>query len=251
MKAIVSAAALMALVAGATAATSPVTGTARPIASLTARERSTLPATTEMLVEKRRVTLGVLRSEHQLRLARSAGSAAAGLRAGAALTPKGAGLVRVRGGAAVAQNVTWQQGTPVVEAPATYAGAARDMRIFCDAAQATICLYYPASTTLFLGGGTSDDVDPLITDPALCKAEGSILLAGGCQFAYPNWLIAQFDPGTGSPFAYKAKCDAAYWKVAAVDPHGAVKVLPVQHLGDTFTTASTPASCIVRVWTYP
>ena len=136
MKAIVSAAVLAALAVGVTAARSPVAGTARPIASLTAQERLALPATTEVLVGKRRVTLGVLRAEHQQRLTRNTG-AVAGARASTAL----ANAARVLGS------------TAVVESPTNYATAARDMREFCDAAQATVCLYFPASTTLFQSGG--------------------------------------------------------------------------------------------------
>ena len=94
-------------------------------------------------------------------------------------------------------------------------------------------------------------MDPLITDPAICKAYGSYFGSYGCDFVYPNWLRTNFDPGSGRKFTYNVKCDPAYWKVETVDRHGAVLVMPVQKLGDRFTTGSTPASCVVRVWTYP
>ena len=150
-------------------------------------------------------------------------------------------------------------GTPVVEPTHFYGLAAKDMKDFCDAAKATVCLYYPASTTLVNDTYSAVDIDPLITDPALCKSQGGLSayevskLFGvpapfqGCQFLYGNRQITQFDPGA-PPYKHLATCDAKYWHVDAYDQKGAVSVSSVQAKGQTFTIGVTPATCLVRVW---
>jgi hypothetical protein len=75
-----------------------------------------------------------------------------------------------------------------------------------------------------------------------------VLIVSGCQYNYPTYYTAQFNPGTGPPFAYKVACDPKYWKIDTIDPHGAVAVETTIPEGQNFTTGSSPSTCIVRVW---
>jgi hypothetical protein len=214
----------------------------RPFSSLSAQERAQLRPGTKVTVGKRVTTLGTLRREHKLRLARFAGASSLGKSAGASVKNK-----RYLVSAATKPKF---QNLAVVEPASKYQSAPRDMKDFCNAAQATVCLYYPASTELVVAFGGPADIDPFITDKSVCAAEGGVISAYGCKYTYPLEYTAQFDPGTGPPFAYKSNCDKKYWRVYAIDPHGAVVVKTTLNTKTwiLFTTGSSRSTCLVRVW---
>ncbi|MBV8170711.1 MAG: hypothetical protein JO219_02140 [Candidatus Eremiobacteraeota bacterium] len=219
------------------------------ITSLSKQQREQLPASTKVSVGKYVVTLGALRNEHLQRATNI--SMAAGLGT-SALKLLNAGPVYKEVGnlhLSASNLIALLQQTPVVEPPGTYSQTALDMQKFCNAAQATVCLYYPPSTTLFQGGGWAENIDPYITDKSVCNSQGGMLLQSGCQYNYNTWYEAQFNPGSG--FASKVDCNSTYWTVTAIDKHGAVVVNSVIPLGTTFTTGGVAAHCLVRVWVQP
>jgi hypothetical protein len=219
----------------------------RPIAALSVKERTTLPASTRVTVGKRVTTLGVLRTEHLLALKRFANASSLGKSAGTVVALKGY-QVSKKTSANIATIIAGLKDTAVIEPASGYSAGGLDMQAFCNAAQATVCLYYPASTTLCQCGGWASVLDPYITDPKICAAENGVLIVSGCQYNYPTYYTAQFNPGTGPPFAYKVACDPKYWKINAIDPHGAVAITTTVPEGQNFTTGSSPSTCVVRVW---
>ena len=221
-------------------------GAVPTFASLTADQRNRLPDHTRVSVGKYLVTLGALRAAHQARAMHVASAASAGSAAGQALSSlKG---IPVGIDPALLGKVSLL-GVPVIEPATEFADNALDQQKFCNAAQAAVCLYYPASTTLFQGGGWSSEIDPYITDVSLCKSGGGDPLADGCQYNYDAWHKALFSPGSG--FTYKVACDAKYWNVVTVDKHGAILVHSVIPGGTTFSTGASPSSCVIRVWVKP
>jgi hypothetical protein len=213
-------------------------------ASLSAQQRTQLPDNTRVTVGKYTVTLGALRASHQARAMHILTAAGAGGAAGQAASS--AKEVRMSLNATLRAVLL---SNPVIEPAKEFADNALDMQKFCNAAQAAVCLYYPASTTLFQGGGWAGEIDPYITDPSICTSQGGLHLAGGCQYNYDTYYHAQFNPGSG--FTYKAACDAKYWKVTTVDKHGAIVVDSVIPQGTTFTTGGAPSSCVIRAWVRP
>ena len=225
----------------------------RPFSALSADERVRLPDSTQVVVGKRTVTLGVLRAEHVRRQSRITAATAAASDVVHALAFKG-----IRN-SVVGPIIINTSGTLVVEPAAAYSGDvygpyANDVRAFCKAAHATLCLYYPAQTTFWLNQGThdSEDNDPFITDTGICTSEGGLMISGNCDYLYPSQHISQFNPGTGGPFSYKADCDPNYWKLT-VDPHGAIvaKPGPKPLSSWNWSTGASPVSCVVSAYLQP
>jgi len=226
----------------------------RPFSALSADERVRLPDSTRVVVGKRTATLGVFRAEHVLRQGRiTAANAAARLAVSALASQaiRNSALGSIGGG-----NTT---GTLVVEPAAAYSGDgygpySNDVRVFCKAAHATLCLYYPVQTTFWLNQGThdSEDNDPFITDAGICTSGGGLMISGNCDYIYPAEHISQFNPGTGAPFTYKADCDPNYWKLT-VDPHGAIvaKPGPKPLSSWNWSTGASPVSCVVSAYLQP
>jgi hypothetical protein len=234
---IITAAALFAAVMSASPLTAiPAAQTARSMSSLSAQERVQLPAATKVVFQGHTVTLGVLRAQHAALVKRFANASALGRRAGASAN-------RALGGARKAALTGY---TIVVESASQYATAPQDMKAFCGAAKATVCLYYPAWSTLYHSGTSASELDPFITDPSLCSADGGTSNPTGCQFLYPLEYTAQFNPGTAGPFRHRANC-APNWLSPVYDPHGAAVVKATPWMTETIGPA--PAVCVVRVWT--
>jgi hypothetical protein len=222
----------------------------RPFTALNADQRAHLPDSTPVIVGKRKATLGVLRAEHLRRAGRTAAANAAG-----ALTVKALSTTVMRNSLS-GSILKLLSGGLVVEPAAAYSGDgygpfANDVRAFCKAAQATLCLYYPAQTTFWLNQGThdSEDNDPFITDATICTTEGGTMISGNCDYIYPAEHISQFNPGSGPPFTYQADCDSNYWKLT-VDSHGAIvaKAGPKPLSSWNFSTGASPVSCVVRAY---
>jgi len=220
----------------ATTAGASLGTTVRPVASLSLQERLQLPADTKVMVGKRLVTLGVLRAEHQRRLQRFASALSSSSVANASVL-QNSGLRMQSTATEIVNPLDCGYTVP----------CPRDYQMYCAPAKAAICLYYPASTSLWDGGGDVSDTDPYITDSTICKSEGGMLTTQGCEYLYPNWRNIQFDPGTGPPFKYKATCDPKYWKVDHVDKHGAIGIAKINN-GQTFETGPAASTCVVRVW---
>jgi hypothetical protein len=223
----------------------------RPFSALSVAERARLPDSTPVVVGKRTATLGVLRAEH---LRRSSRIVAASGAANLVVRALAAGTIRN----SVAGPVIFGNpgGTLVVEPASAYSGDmygpySNDVRTFCKAAHATLCLYYPSQTTFWLNQGThdSEDNDPFITDASICTSEGGMMIDGNCDYIYPAEHTAQFNPGSGPPFTYKANCDPNYWKLT-VDPHGAIvaKAGPTPLSAWNWSTGTSAVSCVVNAY---
>jgi hypothetical protein len=230
----------------------------RAFSSLSAHERAHLPESTKVTLGKVVTTLGTLRAEHMRLHAHFAGASSLGKRAGSALNSERFVVVRglhVTGLSNVA--IIASLSTPLIEPASGYAAGGLDMQAFCNAAQATICLYYPASTTLCQCGGWASFTDGYVTNASVCADENGVMLVSGCQYNYPTYYTVQFYPGAGSgpgglaPFAYKWHCDPRFWKVTEIDPHGVVAVNTTVPEGQNFTTGSSASTCLVRVWLSP
>jgi hypothetical protein len=226
----------------------------RPFSALSVDERARLPDSTQVVVGKRTATLGVLRAEHVRRQSRITAASAAATIAVSALASKA-----IRNSAAGSIILGSPTGTLVVEPAAAYSGDgygpfANDVRTFCKAAHATLCLYYPSQTSFWLNQGThdSEDNDPFITDAGICTSGGGLMIGGNCDYIYPAEHISQFNPGTGAPFTYKADCDPNYWKLT-VDPHGAIvaKAGPKPLSSWNWSTGASPVSCVVSAYLQP
>jgi hypothetical protein len=225
-------------------------GSVPSFASLTSQQRTQLPDDTKVSVGKYIVTLGVLRAQHRSRTMHITTAATAGSAASLAVNGSKALHLSVRP-AVFSSNVL---GNPVIEPAASYSQTALDMQKFCNAAQATVCLYYPASTTLQSYNGMALDLDPYITDASVCASQGGSEGSFGwgsefCQFNYNTWYNAQFNPGSG--FTYKATCDPTYWTITKVDQHGAILVNSAIPANTLFTTGGNPSSCVIRAWVTP
>ena len=244
--------ALVALTQSLGAAPRAGTSTAvRPFAALSVDERMRLPDSTPVVVGKRTATLGVLRAEHLRRQSRITAASAAGTIAVSALASKA--IRNSVGGPIMLGDPT---GRLVVEPASAYSGDgygpySTDVRTFCKAAHATLCLYYPAQTTFWLNQGThdSEDNDPFITDAGICTSGGGLMIGGNCDYIYPAEHVSQFNPGTGAPFTYKADCDPNYWKLT-VDPHGAIvaKAGPKPFSSWNWSTGASAVSCVVSAY---
>jgi len=205
-----------------------------------------LPDATLVTLSKtnRTASLGVLRSEHQLRMQRFA--AAAGLGKQRALLQKpltGPAIIAgtTHGGTLVPMNFSlsnfpefspWSHVLPA------------DYLAFCQAAAVTACLYIPGGGSGMLCGPAGClDEDPLITDSQLCASEGGTFESvDGCFYAYPAQYFLNFNPGPPTAQGYNvtqsANCPSP-WTVT-VDPHGAVKL--------TGPASGGGVSCLVSVF---
>ena len=213
--------------------------------SLTEQQRLTLPDSTKVMVGNNVTTLGQLRLEHSTVAARIANAAALGNAARQAVSNVKPIQVSVAGGAIIGK-LPYH----VVEPPQTYAKMAQDMQNFCNAAQATVCLYYPAGAGLISNtpsAGEASYTDAFITDPSVCQSEGGVLTTNGCQYSYILYYAVNFNPGSG--FTYQIACDSQYWGVI-VDKHGAISVGTVTS-GYFNTPANNPATCVIQVYVTP
>jgi hypothetical protein len=210
--------------------------------SLTAQQRTQLPDSTKVSMGKYVTTLGALRLQHRnrtLQISRANGFGLGAVQGVNHVMPVRVGIYTGNLGQQLA-------GHPVIEPAADYSQTALDMQNFCNAAKAAVCLYYPAETVLCQCGGWAENDDPYITDPSVCASQGGIMLTWACQYNYNTWYKIQFNPGSG--FTYKANCDATYWKITTVDKHGAIQVDSAIPEGATFTTGSSPTSCVITAW---
>jgi hypothetical protein len=216
---------LAALAIATTATAASAADAVRPIEQLSAAERARLPDSTPVTVGKTTATLGQLRKAHQGVVERFS-----------ALTP--AALQVMSNAAGLVPSKT------IVEPASGYKDGAADMQAFCNAKKATVCLYYPAKTTLWMGGGWADEVDPFITDPQVCHYQNGIVLAGGCQYNYPTWYTINFKVGLKG-FTTKVECDPAFWKAPTIDQHGAIAVQTTAKEGTNFTTGAKASTCVI------
>jgi len=241
------------------------------LSTLSLGDRMSLPAETMVrLLNGRTVSLGVLRAEHQARLARFAGAAALGLATGVFLktqamivSPRSMGeSARFRAGLVSnahlvpAPSPAPSSGTVTVVPLAGWGtdGYAKDYLDFCSSASASACLYLPANTTynyVFPQGSNAvtdtynvADTDPLILDLQTCIAGGGSLYQGdGCVYRYPVNYFANFNPGA-QPVKMGVSCysPASYF----IDPAGAVRV-NYSPPGATFTTGGDLITCTLQI----
>jgi len=238
--------------------------TARAVESLSAAERTSLPAATLVTISRtgRTVSLGVLRSEHKRRLQRFANASMLGKRASLLLAHgRGAANIgsqfkkkkKVSSGTLVPMNFSLknfydQYGEPFPGGPFP-----ADFLAFCKAAHVTACLYLP-SGLLLSGGGYVTDYDYLITDQKVCTSEGGQLKLAGqaCAYVYPGAYNLKFNPGPptaqGYPVTHSATCPSQF--AYTVDPRGAVSLNVVSNSPTTVSTLNLTSlkSCVVRVF---
>jgi len=261
VRSVVGCMALM-LVLVATACPTFGASTARAVESLSATELATLPDTTLVRLKTgRTVTLGVLRSEHKLRLQRF-GQAA---KLGALQRQELAKQVQLHKGALgnlfssttlVPMSfslIDFQDNLPFPE----------DFSAFCEAAVATACLYFPSAVMYLVTFGTSAnagvyvDYDPLMTDQQLCQSEGGVAGSSsqpGCNYYYPAQYNLTFNPGQPTAQGYSVTHVAICARPFAytVDPHGAVALnVPGRSTPPSrpsVVTLPSVASCVVQVF---
>lgn len=220
----VGCAALMLLLA---ATTCPTFGapTGRAVESLSAAERASLPDGTLIKFKTgRTVSLGVLRSEHKLRLQRFADAAKIGKQRVLLATHGGVAL-SIAGSTQptlVPMDLSLQDFKLVPGYPLP-----ADFLAFCKAAVVTACLYLPETPYLYFCCNGAFDSDPLLTDQQLCNSEGGQLIPAGCSWDYPTTYKMFFNPGpptaqgfnnvtSSAPSGNNSRCGFT------VDPHGVV-----------------------------
>jgi hypothetical protein len=256
----------------------------RPIASLSPAERNQLPDGTQVTLPSGKiVTLGMLRAWHTAHT--QAFTAASSM--GRTIADKLSKQTPASGQAAGNLNPpagpsgTSRAGTtrssvdqpPPHQIPVTQVGPVTlvafqpppgpvpwDYLNFCNAAQATVCLYFPADASCFVTGTTGICDDYMVTDAALCSSFGGTYqpwysngdvpgAAAACRYSYPLLQRRSFAP-TG-PAAVVAVCEWGHYKF---DPKGEVDAdavsAPYRVSGYVFSTppgTGLPNSCVVQV----
>ena len=234
------------------ATTCPTFGapTARAVESQSAAERTSLPDATLVTISKtgRRVSLGVLRSEHKRRLQRFANAAMLGKRASSKFEKKKKG---VSPGTLVPMNFSLQNFSAPGMGPFPPGPFPADFLAFCKAAAVTACLYLPSGLKMLYEGAYVWDMDDLITDQTMCTSEGGRPEGGGCVYYYPTEYNLEFNPGPptaqGYPVTSSATCPSPFENT--VDPRGAVSldVLPNTNTV-SYLSLTSLKTCIVRVF---
>jgi hypothetical protein len=231
------------------------TNTASPIESLSAAQRASLPDATLVTVTfaktSRTVSLGTLRSEHQLRLQRFANAAKLGALVKAPKQNRRPGEVLKH---LVPMNYSLARFNFVAGGKSDYPGPLpADFLAFCKAAVATGCLYFPSGVRLYsvpYSGGLTD-ADVLVTDAQLCKSEGGFeTQTPSCVYAYPINYYLSFNPGAPTAQGYNvtssASCPLPPFAKPIVDPHGALALAAV-NIPYPWTLTAV-ATCVVRVF---
>jgi hypothetical protein len=243
------------------ATTCPTLGapTARPVESLSAAERASLPDTALIKFKTgRTVSLGVLRTEHKLRLQRFADAAKLGKEHAVFFGPATHGVYAVP----EAHRLT-PQGTLVPmrfscgnssTCPHPLPG---DFVAFCQAALVTVCLYFPSGVPLSFGSSFAGDADPFITDQNVCEGKGGQITWEGCTWWYP---IAYGGPpfnsqglttAQGYNATQSANCPSPF--VNTFDPRGYVNVsYNTSNINpDRAITFPVLQSCVAGVYVTP
>jgi hypothetical protein len=128
----------------------------------------------------------------------------------------------------------------------------KDYTAFCNAAQASACVYLPPNTTV-----TTDytsnlnnpnafvlDVDPLITDPATCTSlGGSLDSMQQCVFKYFSNQQTNFKYPGGTP-SWAYNCDPGYYRLDVKDGMVSVDV----GFFTPYTTGAAPFDCVIQLW---
>jgi hypothetical protein len=239
---------------------------ARTVASLTATELVTLPdATLIKLNAGPTVLLGVLRSQHQLRLQRFAMAAERGISfvEGNPDRPIIVGSVynatAPRTKTAVPSALNKSLPVPM-DFSATRFGVPgplpADFVAFCKAATVTACLYFPSGVPLAFGSSAAVDTDPLVIDKGLCSTEGGVESASGCAYSYPLKYSVNFNPGRPTAHGYNVmqsvNCPSPFSDT--VDPKsGAVSLSYKMSRGPQQPFVGPPTfsalqSCVVSVY---
>ena len=126
------------------------------IEALTPAQRSSLPDATSVVLAGRTTTLGTLRQEHTARMKRFANAAT------------NAAHLLVTINATLARTLPTGRLVPMQ----VQKGMAIDYELFCSAAAASGCLYFPPGVLYPSVGNTVVDVDVLITDASVCQSRG-------------------------------------------------------------------------------
>ena len=224
--------------------------TARAVESLSAAELSRLPdGALVKLKTGRTVSVGVLRTEHKLRMQGFADAAKLGKEHGASVpaTPGvyGGPLTRLPHGTPVPQGTLVPMDFSLTHFNATFVqdkqSLAGDFLAFCKAALATACLYIPSGRPLMfyqsLGVAVDSDVffgsNPSET-PQLCNSLGGTSgtngtngpLGLGCSWTYPlTYSLGINSTLHGSNVTQSANCPSPF--VYVVDPHSGLVAVSI------------------------
>ena len=229
--------ALSIIAAAATWAAQPVSPVVRPIEKLTALERAQLPDSTRVEFGKRVTTLGALRAAH-LRIEKHMRAIPEAQARGEAIAVKLGRLL--------------PPGKALVEPESAYKQGAADMKAFCKAAKATICLYIPRDSGDFVYDNwpppwSAYVSDPMITDPSVCAAWNGLFQQGACIYRYMTTYTAQFKTAPGKPFSSRTEGCGSF--NVATDQHGAASAqwIPEQGEGADAGPGYPPDTCLVYV----
>jgi hypothetical protein len=232
--------------------------TPKLLGSIPLAQRLTLPPSTMVrLADGRIVSIATLMAEHTARLQRfgNARSLATRLQLSHPFVI-GSQKLRFTGGTPASAPAPAPSasaagaGLPLVKRTFNSIRWAGDYNAFCNAAQATACLYYPAGVPLEINNGAVSDADYLVGQTT-CTEEGGQAFSGGapsvywgCLFIYPLSDQYSFFPGVPSNMQVVQACPAPF--VADIDPHGAIA------LSSTMTTIhftpSATMSCVVQAY---
>ena len=224
---------------------------------LTVQDRMKLPSEALVVVRGQNVTIATLREAHSRRLLRFAQATsngrtqAANLRVGianhvrrpgavpapTAATPAAPAPIRIIGEVIVptpTPTPLWPgvfaallAPKPVIAPGGHYANVPRDMREFCVAAQASVCLYYPQAAQIHTATDVGD-LDAFISKEQCTADTGNWIDegngAGICGFLYPVQDVLKFDPGPNPTFDYKFSAGCVSPFVVTADPNGAMVI---------------------------
>jgi hypothetical protein len=125
---------------------------------------------------------------------------------------------------------------------------------FCQAANASACVYLPANTTFDTyqfphGLAVAVTEDLFIFDPGVCAADGGSWISDQsvCVFTYPVSELTNFKPGVG--LSQKADCSGQGFTYG-VDPRGAILIDGHVQDENRFITGSSARTCVIQVWTF-
>lgn len=218
------------------------------IGSLSITQRASLPdatlVTIKMSPTTRTISLGVLRSEDQLRLQRFANAANLGRAFGAAVpspatSPQG---ILIPMDFSLQRFAYQGQPFPASALPADYLA-------FCKAALVTACLYFPAlpaGVAWVQSANVVQDYDPMMS-PQVCASDGGLWGSDYCIFSYPTTYSLNFisllqmahSANCPSPFANTVTASAVNLSMP-----GAGNLNSAGYAAAPITTLT---SCVVRV----
>jgi len=222
-------------------------GQVRDLRLLSESELHSLPGSTQVSVAGKIYALGLLREVHAALEASRAHAAALGAASRAhvrihAFKPTGPGgassstltkLSPTSGPSAAPSSASGPIVVPINPQMTSAIAGTRyptDYLSYCEAANASVCIYVPSVPNSAFGPGGATVTDALISNPSVCTQTGGTMTPGGCKYTYPVSQVVQFVPPTKGFNTTSADTCGDFWLGSGhifnttVDPHGAVAI---------------------------